>query len=409
MNRVSIIVPVYNTEMYLRQCMNSILSQTLKDIEIICVDDGSADSCPQICDEYKRKDSRIKVIHKENGGLVSARKAGLAIATGEYIGYVDSDDWIEPDMYERLFTVLTNENVDIAMCGRYEDTEENRRAVYHGFDEGRYDKAELIKRIYPNMIVNEKFFEWGIFPSVWDKLFRRNCLESFQMSVDERITMGEDAACVYPCLLQADSIYILHECLYHYRQTASSMVKNISDTVLERQRFGILYRTVMGRLYPYQSVFDVCEQWRDYLLFLMTPRADRLYRGIEELDYLFPFPGVKKGSNIILYGMGVYGQFLYRYLEQTDFCKVVAVADRNYKQIKGLTAIVISPEAIGGYEFDAIVVAASFYKVRMGIYQDLSAKYPKEKIHIMDETLIRSDETMQAFGLSEFFQGVQTI
>lgn len=396
---ISIIVPIYNAEPYLSRCIESICGQIYKELEIILVNDGSTDGSRQILDTYAAQDCRIKVIHKENGGLVSARKAGLALATGEYIGYVDSDDWIEPDMYERLFTVLTNENVDIAMCGRYEDAEENRRAVYHGFDEGRYDKAELIKKVYPNMIVNKNFFEWGIFPGVWDKLFRRECLESFQMAVDERLTMGEDAACVYPCLLQADSIYILHECLYHYRQTAFSMVKNISDTALERQRFGILYRTVWDRLYQYKNVYNVCGQWRDYLLFLMTPRADRLYSGIEDLDYLFPFPKVKRGSSIILYGMGTYGQFLYRYLEQTNFCRVVAAADRNYAIIKGLATTIIAPEAIGEYEFDAIVVTASFYKTRMAIYNDLSARYPKEKIHIMDEEIVKSDETMRAFGL----------
>ncbi len=406
---VSIIVPVYNTEIYLHQCLNSVLSQTFKNIEVICVDDGSTDKSPQILDTYASQDERVKVIHKENEGLVSARKTGLAAASGEYIGYVDSDDWIEPDMYEKLVQALDSKNVDITMCGRFENSESGCKAVYHGFAEGRYGKQELIKKIYPNMMVNEQFFEWGIFPGVWDKLFRRESLENFQMEVDERLTMGEDAACVYPCLLQADSIYILHECLYHYRQTESSMVKSKSDAMAERRRFAVLYRSVLKILHRYINICDVREQWRDYLLFLMIPRADRLYFGMEKLAYLFPYPGVKKGSRIILYGMGTYGRFLYQYLERTHFCEVVAVADRNYAGIKGMTVPVTSPEGIGNYEYDAIVIAASFYKVRRSIYRDLSARYPKEKIHIMDEKLVKCEETLRAFGIDDKIMEIEIL
>lgn len=174
---ISITVPVYNTEEYLNQCLDSILNQTLKDIEIICMDDGSTDKSAQIMDAYATQDSSIHVLHKENGGL---------------------------DMYECLLTALINENVDTAMCGRFEDSGESSRAMYHGFDEGRYDKTKLMQFVYPNMMVNKYFFERGNFLGLWDKLFRRECLEDFQMAVEERLAMGEDAVCVYPCLLQAD-------------------------------------------------------------------------------------------------------------------------------------------------------------------------------------------------------------
>lgn len=309
------------------------------------------------------------------------------------------DDWIEPDMYECLLTALINENVDTAMCGRFEDSGESSRAMYHGFDEGRHDKTKLMQFVYPNMMVNKYFFEWGNFPGLWDKLFRRECLEDFQMAVDERLAMGEDAACVYPCLLQADSIFILHECLYHYRQTTSSMVKKVSDTTQERQRFQILYQTVLNSFSPFHDTYGICRQWREYVLFLMVPRANILYYGMEELDYLFPFSGVKKGSRIILYGLGIYGQFLYRYLEKTHFCRVVAVADRNHAKLQEQGFEAIPPEAVGEYEYEAIVVAVSFYKMRMSIYKELSARCPKEKIHMMDETLIKSSESLRMFGL----------
>lgn len=113
---VSIVVPVYNVEDYLTECIESLLTQTLAEIEIILVDDGSTDRCPSICDDYAKRDARIKVIHKENGGLSDARNAGIAVCTGEYIGFVDSDDTVEPDMYELLYCNARKYKVDISMC-----------------------------------------------------------------------------------------------------------------------------------------------------------------------------------------------------------------------------------------------------------------------------------------------------
>lgn len=396
---ISIIVPVYNIKDYIERCLYSICNQTYREIEIIVIDDGSTDESGQICDRHALKDSRIKVIHKHNEGLVVARKRGIQQASGEYIAYVDGDDWIEPNMIERLYKTLIENDVNIVMCGRFEDTGDTHKAVYHGVSEGRYGKQELINKVYPNMIVNGSFFEWGIFPGLWDKLFKREIIEEYQMSVDDRLTMGEDAACVYPALLNANSIYVLHECLYHYRQTTTSMVKHNSDIELQRKRFNILYNSVKDSFEKYKEIYDLREQWLEYVLFLMVPRADVLYRGIENLSYLFPFPKVKKGSNIVIYGMGTYGQILYKYVKMTDFCNVLACVDRNYKELSKQGLPVVSPAEISKINYDAIVVASSFAKIREAIYKDLCIKYPKEKVHVIDERLIKSSDSLGAFGL----------
>lgn len=396
---VSIIVPIYNIEKYIEECLKSIISQTYKDIEIILIDDGSTDESGKICDWYAKKNKRVKVIHKQNEGLVRARKKGLQEAKGDLIAYVDGDDWIEPNMISRLYQVMIENDVDIAMCGRFEDTGDTHRVVNHGIPEGKYDKHDLLEKVYPNMIVNGAFFEWGMFPGVWDKLWKREALYEYQMAVDERLAMGEDAACTYPALLNANSIYVLHECLYHYRQTATSMVKQNSDIELQRKRFNILYNSVKNSLEKYKNIYDLREQWLEYILFLMVPRADVLYHGIEELDYLFPFPEVKKDSNIILYGMGTYGQLLYKHIKKTGFCNILACADRNYIELAKQGVPAISPEEIGSYDYDAIVVANSFAKVRNAIYMDLCAKFPCEKVHLIDEKVIKSAESRISFGL----------
>ncbi len=398
---ISVIVPIYNIASYLRRCVESLLSQTFSDLEILLVDDGSTDGSGALCEEYRKKDGRIRVIHKENGGLVSARKAGLRAAGGAYIAYVDGDDFVEPDMYERMYAELVKQAVDVVMCGRFEDTGDVSREVFHGIPEGRYGKAELLKEVYPRMIVKDAFFEWGIFPGVWDKLFRRECLERFQYEVDERIVMGEDAACTYPCLLNAESIYIMKKCLYHYRQTPSSMVRKIPDSGREREQFRILYQTVNRSFERYKGIFDLRQQWKTYVLFLMTARADGLYEGYGELDFLFPFPEVKRGCRIVLYGAGAYGQRQYHFQKKTGFCSVAAWVDRNYRELGGMGLPVESPEVIPGVSYDAIVIASTYERSRKALYQELIGKYPKEKVHMPDVELIFSEESMKAFGLAE--------
>ena len=122
---ISVIVPVYKVENFLDRCVESIVGQTYENLEIILVDDGSPDNCPAICDNWAKKDGRIKVIHKENGGLSSARNAGLDVVTGEYFGFIDSDDWIEKDFFEFLITNALKENADISRCGLYLDYEDD--------------------------------------------------------------------------------------------------------------------------------------------------------------------------------------------------------------------------------------------------------------------------------------------
>ena len=397
---ISVIVPIYNIKAYLPGCIESLIGQTYPDMEIILVDDGSTDGCGQICEEFCRKDPRIKVLHKENGGLVKARKSGLNMASGQYIAFVDGDDWVERDMYGRMYRKMQEENVDVVLCGRYEDTGDISREVFHGIPKGRYGKSELIRSVYPRMIADSSFFEWGKFPGVWDKLFRRECVEAYQMAVDDRIAMGEDAACTYPCLLHADSIYIMHECLYHYRQTVSSMVKKVQDYGSEKEKFRILYQSVKKQFEKDAGIFDLTSQWKTYVLFLMIPRADGLYRGFEDLEYLFPFPKVKKGSRIILYGAGTYGQRLYRYLRRTDFCHIASWVDRNYLQFRNMGLAVESPAVIEKMPYDAIVIANTYKKSRMALYRELAMKYPEKKINLIEEELIFSQETMRAFELS---------
>ncbi|MBO5973437.1 MAG: glycosyltransferase family 2 protein, partial [Clostridia bacterium] len=186
----SIIVPVYRSEKYLRECIDSILAQTCGEFELILVDDGSPDTCPQICDEYALRDSRIKVIHKPNGGSVSARKAGLRAASGEYLCFVDGDDFVLPDMLERYKEAIVNSGADVLCAGymEYRDGESAERSPQN-LPSGIYDKAELRERLYPVMLSQGRFFTFGIAPSLCCKCFRTRLCRRVMENVPDNISL----------------------------------------------------------------------------------------------------------------------------------------------------------------------------------------------------------------------------
>lgn len=223
---LSIIVPVYNVEKYLHQCVNSILAQTFSDFELLLVDDGATDSSGDICDEYAKNDKRVYVIHKSNGGLVSARKAGLSAAKGQYIGWVDGDDWIEPEMYQKLCSFTKNSDADIAICDIIKSFPDKEIFLQHNILPGYYNKQKLLNKVYPTMLYDGTFGGVGIQPAIYNKIYKKKLIDKILMNVDNRIKLGEDMACTYPCLLSANSVIFLdNSYFYHYRQSPDQMTQ----------------------------------------------------------------------------------------------------------------------------------------------------------------------------------------
>lgn len=233
----SIIVPVYNTENYLEQCIDSIVGQTFKRFEVILVDDGSSDRSASICDEYAKKYGNVEVIHKENGGLVSARETGLLTARGMYIGYVDSDDWIDRNLLQDAYEIIQKYHADILSYNvllEYSDrAEKQKNTVEAGF----YDKDNLKKCIYPIMLYNpeENFYNFGVYPSISNKLIKSEIIKKNHCT-DYSITMGEDAACTYACFLDADSYYSMEGYYYHYRQNSASMTNQYDASKFDKYK-----------------------------------------------------------------------------------------------------------------------------------------------------------------------------
>lgn len=228
----SIVVPVYGVKDYISQCIDSVQMQTFKDFELILVDDGSTDGSGKICDTYAKNDSRIKVLHKENGGLVSARKAGAKEATGEYIICLDGDDFLGNKYLENFANSIYKTGADIVMDGCVWWVNENKwtaAKVSDGFygvslSEGYYDRNRMEKEIFPDLIENK--FSKNIQNSVWGKAFRRELYVPVQLSVSDDIRMGEDTCVVKPCIAKANSFVVNGNAEYFYRQVESSMTRS---------------------------------------------------------------------------------------------------------------------------------------------------------------------------------------
>ncbi len=217
---ISIILPVYNTAPYLRRCINSIINQTYKNLEVICIDDGSTDGSELILDEYAVCDTRIKVIHKQNGGESSARNIGLKMMTGQYIGFVDCDDWVEANMYERLLSVAIQKDVDMVASPWFKDTDEESVSIGNQLPVSSevFGKEELLQYIY------KRDYYRG-FTYMWNKLYKRNLFYEEKGKLilfDEDLMLGGDVLYLGRMALNTQRAVYLDEAFYHYYQRNTS-------------------------------------------------------------------------------------------------------------------------------------------------------------------------------------------
>ena len=217
MDLISVIIPVYNVEKYLTKCVDSIINQTYKNLEIILVDDGSPDNCGKICDEYAKKDNRIKVIHKENGGLSSARNAGLDICKGEYICFIDSDDFVSLSFIEVLYKMIQINKTDIAQCNflRFHDENEiaNEGAISFEFSQcSIYDNLEMQNNLFKtNQVISTV---------VWNKLYKRSVYENIRFPNGK---IHEDEFTTYIVFSKSENMCYISDELYYYRITDTSI------------------------------------------------------------------------------------------------------------------------------------------------------------------------------------------
>lgn len=254
---VSVVVPIYKVEKYLRLCVDSILAQTLRDIEVILVDDGSPDSCPSIVDEYAAQDDRVVVIHQENGGYGKAVNAGLDVARGKYVAIVESDDWIESDMYEKLVKKANDTDADIVKCRYYLY---DSTAPVH-----LQDKEELkVLSSAPKGAFSPMSWEplWMIHASIWSCIYKSSLLKDIRV-LESRSAAYQDGPFFVETLAKADSIAIVDEPLVHYRfeQGQASSSQQTGRRCLQAPITVSVARDVLSRLGKLEQIKEAFFYW----------------------------------------------------------------------------------------------------------------------------------------------------
>ena len=381
----SIIVPVYNISAYVRKCIESIVNQTYQNLDIILVDDGSTDDSGVICDEYAEKDSRIRVIHKTNGGLVSARKAGINIAKGEYSLYVDGDDWIENDYIELVSTHIYNQPDAIISMGHTREYPGNHSIKYSdGLDiEHRlYSGSELNEIIIENYISIDKFYSSAIPFTICSYVCKTEILNLCQNEINDSITIAEDMACAFKIILNCKSVYLLDSYKYHYVQHKNSMVKKDDDKYLEKRK--CLFRNLEDSVNNYSGTYSKDRLRKKILFTVFDSFLIKSFYILQKpsIDYIFPYPEIKKNSRIFVYGIGTYGQEIIKSLNNSDKgIEIAGLSDGRWEDYKNSGIFinnpkyeVISPERIKDIKFDYLIIAVTKYNMRISIKKNLLEK-----------------------------------
>lgn len=350
---VSIIIPIYNSEIFLDKCIQSVLNQSYKNIEIILVNDGSIDSSKEICDNYSSIDNRIKAIHKNNGGLVSSRKAGLKASTGDYILYIDGDDWIELNLIENYINQALKHNADVVLSSHIINLEGREDILMNSLPSGVYDKDKLNLMIYPKMLYTGKFSQFGIFSYSWGKLYKREVLFKNQLSVDESITIGEDALCLYPTLLDSDVLVILEQPYYHYRQRADSLIKTLRK--IEISKMQKVYDDLKNIFSDKGVLNTMLPQLQYYLLSLLIINTEG--PNIDNITNLYPFNQIESKKGLVIYGGGTFGQHMYKKIINNKSHNILAWIDEKHKHYSKLNLPVTGLDKIKSLEYDAIIIA----------------------------------------------------
>jgi len=324
---LSIIVPAYNAECYIEKCIKSILAQTYHNIEIIIIDDGSKDATGDLCKKLSLEDRRIKYFYKENEGLAKARKTGVKIAEGEYIGFVDSDDWIDSDMYETLMHKMIVEDAEIITSGYIHETVTRKILERDTFSEGVYSREEIAKYILPEMMYCYEKGKQGVLGSVCTKVFKTELIKSILSFVDDSLALGEDAVLTYNAIAKSAKVVITHYVGYHYIQHVESMVH--AHGTKDFENIMVLNECLKKLVVEYDEVEE------SQIVYVVGPFLQRTMMGLYGIDMntlccMPPYEIIPKGSKLVVYGAGAVGKLFVQAFRMGEYADIIMWVDENY-------------------------------------------------------------------------------
>lgn len=378
-NKVSVVVPIYNVEKYVEKCILSLINQTLSNMEILLVDDGSTDLSGKICDQYAAKDDRIRVIHKENGGITSARRAGIQMATGDYIGFVDGDDWVDPNMYEDMLNIVKMYDLDILITAIYRDNDKKTYA--------KWDAALLAEGLYCGGEKEQfdiKILENGkqqINGSINNKLFATKLMKNNIKKMSDSIKGNcDDFLLLFLCLLEADKVYISQKAYYHgYDREGSASRSKVKEWYTQVDH---IYDVMINAIKNHEH-HEILRQQIDIYI------TNNIIRGIRNLtdkliipEYIYQNKNdISVVKRIIIYGAGAVGKSFFKQLEHMEGYQIVGWIDKNWQKYKEDYEIVSDISVINNIVYDYIIIANAKSSVVRQIRDNLlELGIPNEKI-----------------------------
>lgn len=379
--KISVIVPIYNTADYLPACIESIMEQTYKNIEMILVDDGSTDNSLDVCEYYAGKDSRIRIVRQANQGSSAARKAGVWECTGQYITFVDSDDWIGSELIALLYEQAEKKDIDLVVSDvlmtKVDNTESERRNL---IGPGMYEN--------PHEFVKKKFYyyedcTYGIMPFIFAKLYKRNLLIKVMEMIDDRIQYDEDRALVWTCLMQDIKVIFTNVMEYHYCQRENGLVRSQDELYLAKINYFYCY---MRRLFEKEDL--IYQKQLENYIFASVKTAFRWKLGLSQnhliesgyvLDSSVFLDGSKK---VVLYGAGAVGRDYYALLQESCYIQICAWVDREWEKCQKQGLTVWPVEMILQMEYDYILVSVK----KRAVFEEI--KEHLESLDISGEKVI---------------------
>lgn len=398
---VSVVVPVYNTKDYLVKCIRSIINQTHRELEIIIVDDGSTDGSSELCDQLQREDERIVVIHKEQGGVVSARKSGLEKVKSEYTLMVDSDDWIERGMIAKLYEIAVSNQADIVTSGAYREYGDTCAAIVDGVREGVYSGSSK-EYIYRNLIFMDGSEQDGILGSLSNKLVRTTLMRELHEKISDEIIMGEDSAITYAACMRAKKIVITHDIFYHYTIRLGSALHKSHPYFLRSTNELYLYLKNEIENNFYRDI--LFPQLEKYLIFQLF-RGINYFLGLNHVDvipqYDFEKSIIHQNAKIVLYGAGKVGQSYYKQIIADKLYRLEGWIDKNYMHYQEQGMNVLPIESLKEINFDYVILALQYQDMAESIKSGLVDEYkiPADKIvwmkpiSILDKYYIKDNQS----------------
>ena len=392
--KISVIVPIYNEKkQYLEECISSICNQIYDNLEIILVDDGSDISCYEMCDEYAMKDQRIKVIHKENGGSLSARRKGIEAAKGDYVAFLDSDDWIELDLYKKIAEEIMKYGPDIITASNYYRNYADGRFIkaYDNDRSGFWTRNEFDKKVFPYFIKMDHFFDTEFPISMWAYLFRTPFARKVIQKIDDNIKTSEDYVFLMFALLEAESFAAISHCGHHYRSNINSKTHTMKNM---KELLQPVYETVESAIE--NSQYDECSRdalkkknlWHTYHALMLKD-----YKKLAEVtdDFLFPYSKVKKGSKMLIYGAGKLGKQIYSVIRDNRDYQLIGMIDKNWEMYRNQGMDVRAPEDILSLEYEYVIIAIVYVHVKNQVKKDLiemgvdADKIAEVDLQVLDE------------------------